>query len=368
MKRFSLLLLTLLALVCLSRASADGAAMTIDGLDADRVHLRSAPSTDAPSLGLYFTGTEVECLTDPSMPWVQVNIGAESGYIKSDYLTAGQVTPRTPFGTVTSSGRVNLRQSPSLQAALIGSFDPGTVVTILGETVTNWYYVSSGSQTGYVMARYVELGQPAATTTVGRTSVRLDPADSIFSSVLVTGCSVLIYPTDDCAAICEYDPNAFTLDVSVARGEHIIALEGKADTSPALLYLPRNHYQRISLYATNGSAWLSGGFNTVLGVYGTNSQVDATLSGGFSGELYLSLMDSECIVSLSETLTDYAVTIDSLQDSSVLANAAGMPACPPDAASYACAVGSGAAPISVTHLSGSYLEFLTVAAKFTGEP
>ena len=38
----------------------------IDGENADRVHLRAGPSVQSKSLGIYFTGTELLCASDPT--------------------------------------------------------------------------------------------------------------------------------------------------------------------------------------------------------------------------------------------------------------------------------------------------------------
>ena len=83
-KRICALLLAAALCICAACALADdyGDAV-IDAGNSNRLHLRAEPSTEAESLGLYFTGTEVECRSDPAKEWVEVKIGRVRGYMKS---------------------------------------------------------------------------------------------------------------------------------------------------------------------------------------------------------------------------------------------------------------------------------------------
>ena len=72
-----LMSLCLAALCVPARAASSRPTAYVDGGTVDQVHLRQKPASDARSLGLYFTGTEVECWSDPSETWVHVSIGAE---------------------------------------------------------------------------------------------------------------------------------------------------------------------------------------------------------------------------------------------------------------------------------------------------
>ena len=141
-----------------ARAQASGhITATINGLDADRVHLRAEPSTEAQSLGLYFTGTPVLCESDPSREWTKVTIGAESGYVMSRYLTtSGQIDPRQPLGYVASNkGETRVWPTPSAQDEAIGPLYAGEEVIILGETATNWLYVKVRDVLGYAPSTFI---------------------------------------------------------------------------------------------------------------------------------------------------------------------------------------------------------------------
>lgn len=166
-KMISLILLSLW-MACLSIGVAHGAGYgtaIVDGRDADRVHLRERPSAQAKSLGLYFTGTQALCESDPGEEWVNVTVGSQSGYMKSEFLyrgtDPGSVRSQQPEAAVENKkagGWVNLRSEPSLGAAVAGKLYHGDAVTLLGETVDHWCYVKAGGVYGYVMADYLAIG------------------------------------------------------------------------------------------------------------------------------------------------------------------------------------------------------------------
>ena len=125
----------------------------IDAGDSNRIHLRQQPSTDASSLGLYFTGTLVQCLSDPSAQWTYVSIGSQAGYMMSRYLRSdAAVDSRQPLGLAHSStgSRVNVRSAPTTEADLLWSAEENDAFTVLGETVNGWYCVQSGDSVGYI--------------------------------------------------------------------------------------------------------------------------------------------------------------------------------------------------------------------------
>ncbi|MED9822301.1 MAG: SH3 domain-containing protein [Christensenellales bacterium] len=163
MKRFVMLLLAVG--LCMGTACAlagDYGEAVIDGRDSSRVHLRAAPSKEAESLGLYFTGTPVECRSDPNGEWVEVKIERETGYIKSHYLRRGEaaerVKPRFKKGTVTAINWARMRAGPSTEYQFVRKVNNGANVTIMGETDEHWYYVKVGKDTGFISANLVSMG------------------------------------------------------------------------------------------------------------------------------------------------------------------------------------------------------------------
>ena len=166
MKRIlaSLLILCLLCCYGLSAGAAEDAGRAvISGKTADRVHLRAAPSEGALSKGLYFTGTEVVCISQPNPNWSYVQIGAEYGYMKTEFLAFGASIPSgQPAAAVKTGNSVNLRSGPSANTALVTVLYNGDGLTLLGETAEQWYYVRTyAGATGYLKAGFVNLNTVA---------------------------------------------------------------------------------------------------------------------------------------------------------------------------------------------------------------
>ncbi len=179
----------LLCLLCLFAGMACGVAesnaqfvsATIDGGNGDRVHLRAKPSTKAASLGLYFTGTPVLCESDATGEWTKVIIGAESGYMKSEFLRwgneQGNVRAKQPLGNVKPGSGVNMRSAPSLDAQIDRKLEQGDVVTILGETASHWYYVRTSDGVGYASAKYIDMTNSMAIPDAAVPELHMNPGD-----------------------------------------------------------------------------------------------------------------------------------------------------------------------------------------------
>lgn len=162
MKRWTACLMAVCVLWYLGSALAEGCygLAPIYGISAERVHLRAAPGGE--SLGLYFNGAQVLCLTDPAQSeWTRVRLGTEEGYIMSRYLASdgGAAVPALKRGTVQcrENSWVNLRAAPGMDAKVRLRLKGGDELTVLGETAGHWYWVRSGNTFGYVMAAYVTL-------------------------------------------------------------------------------------------------------------------------------------------------------------------------------------------------------------------
>ena len=155
-------LMALLALCACAQADESYGKAVIDAGSSARLHLRAEPSSKSDSYGLYFTGTEVECLSDPEAEWVEVKIVRERGYMKSTYLKRGaagdRVTPRWQQGTVDAINWINMRMGPSTEYQFVCRVKDGAPVTIMGETDEHWYYVQANGETGFVSANLVSLG------------------------------------------------------------------------------------------------------------------------------------------------------------------------------------------------------------------
>lgn len=170
-----LLVLLLLLAACMPCAGAENSIYYISGGNADRVHLREAPSRQAKSMGLYYSGTDV-ILIDVTEGWAWVMIGDVTGYVMADYLADDPPAQLGPWYIVDNhaSTWVNLRLSPSMDGMIALCPDNGTAVHILGETADGWSYVECQGAKGYMVTDYLSPMEEAEaaqrTTILGKTA------------------------------------------------------------------------------------------------------------------------------------------------------------------------------------------------------
>jgi len=169
-------LLIALLMICLllSVAAVAETYAMIDGVTADRVHLRAQPSTSAASLGLYYTSTPVVVLSAPQNGWAAVQIGAEYGYVRAAYLADGvqESTAHRYEVANPNSTWVYLRSAPSTSAAPIATLTNGRMVDVMGETASGWSYVDSPNGFGYIMTKLLTpVAHPSETEAAGMLSI-----------------------------------------------------------------------------------------------------------------------------------------------------------------------------------------------------
>lgn len=137
----------------------------------NRLHLRTLPDTQAPSLGKYYTGVEVEVLEDTGYGnWARVQVRGVEGFMLMDFLRIGadanHVTPATPTAYVNNpnpADRLNLRELPDERSESLGRFYNGTQVTVLG-VAGAWYHVDVGGRSGYMRSAFLSLRGGGAST------------------------------------------------------------------------------------------------------------------------------------------------------------------------------------------------------------
>lgn len=141
------------ASIALMGTSALADEAMIVGHTSDRVHLREGRSVLTASQGLFFTGTRVQCESEPVGEWVAVTIGAQTGYMKAEYLekcVLDNATATERPAVVQES--TFLWQRPEANRATVGAINGGDVVSLLGQTHDGWYYVLVNGVYGYVPA------------------------------------------------------------------------------------------------------------------------------------------------------------------------------------------------------------------------
>jgi uncharacterized protein YraI len=85
------------------------------------------------------------------------------------------IKPKHPSAVVNNkngSSWVNLRHGPSLNSPIARQPSNGSVVTILGETDSHWYYVKMGKQYGYIKSEYLTVSGSQASVKTGSEYVK----------------------------------------------------------------------------------------------------------------------------------------------------------------------------------------------------
>ena len=169
-------------LLCLAGccALADDYGEAVVDAPSGKLHLREEPTSDSDSMGLYFTGTQVTCKSDPDGDWVEVKIGRERGYMKGKYLKTGsradKVSPRFQQGRIDATNYARLRKGPSTEYQFICKMNDGDQVTVMGETDEHWYYVKYGREMGFVSSGLVRLGGSSSQSSSQTSAVTVEPA------------------------------------------------------------------------------------------------------------------------------------------------------------------------------------------------
>ncbi|MBR3739399.1 MAG: SH3 domain-containing protein [Clostridia bacterium] len=144
--------------------------------NAGKLHLREYASQNARSLGLFPNGTLLYAV-NLGNGWSQVSVNGLSGYMMTQFLavSSSNITPApvTPVPVPTeftlmyiatgNSGKLNLRENMSTDAASLGQYPNGTQVSVIANYGT-WAYVYVDGKMGYMMTRYLAAYQTGIIT------------------------------------------------------------------------------------------------------------------------------------------------------------------------------------------------------------
>ncbi len=95
--------------------------------------------------------------------WIRANldnIAREAARSVAEFLNVPFISPdngeaRETGIVTTGGGRLNIRESPDINSAVIGQAPNGSTLTLLGRE-GDWYRVNRGGVTGYSAARYIK--------------------------------------------------------------------------------------------------------------------------------------------------------------------------------------------------------------------
>ncbi|MDE7224865.1 MAG: SH3 domain-containing protein [Acetatifactor sp.] len=120
------------------------------------VNVRASDSERAEKIGKVSGGTEVQIVAQQLNGWTHIIFEGKDGYIKSEFLSVAEAADTSQvIGQVTATTNINVRLTPSQDAAKLGILTGGESVDLL-EKADGWCKIIYGGQIGYVKEEYVQ--------------------------------------------------------------------------------------------------------------------------------------------------------------------------------------------------------------------
>ena len=142
-------------------ASSGNQAVVSNPVPSQFLNLRQYPSYSAPVLGIYYNGAVATVLSSND-GWYYVEIGGQRGYFRGEFLRfIGGGGGGSPVGSATvysrNGGSVNLRSGPGYSYNVLGSYAPGTPVTVYLKGDGFWF-VSIHGTSGFMDRNFLRDG------------------------------------------------------------------------------------------------------------------------------------------------------------------------------------------------------------------
>lgn len=123
--------------------------------DHDLLNLRKSASSSARVLARIPKGTKLE-ISAFKGDWALTEYDGKPGYVQVRFLILEGTGRAWVASDVTG---VNLRTAASLDGSIVRVLKPGTEVFVLS-SVGSWYAITSGGETGYIAAQYIQWSSP----------------------------------------------------------------------------------------------------------------------------------------------------------------------------------------------------------------
>lgn len=128
----------------------------------DDLRIREGPDVTKRIIGHLNRGDIVDIISSHD-DWVQITSPAGDGWVSAQYITKQQKNEATVDERKTRVGVVmtktlNMRESPSIQANIVGKLYANNEVTIISEN-GDWLEITYGQQTGWINKQYVYIEQ-----------------------------------------------------------------------------------------------------------------------------------------------------------------------------------------------------------------
>lgn len=118
--------------------------------------LRQSASTGASRIDTIPNNTALQLDTCSAHDWFYTEYNGQPGYVLAQYIA---ITNDGGTCTVNSSGRLNIRKTPSSGASSIYQAEAGSQLRLLDNTtISGWWRVSSSEGTGWAVSSYLQLG------------------------------------------------------------------------------------------------------------------------------------------------------------------------------------------------------------------
>lgn len=152
-RTFIVAMLLCAAMTVSAFATTQGAA-TLTGSD---VNFRTGPGMSYSVQDCLPKGATVAVLDRSNGDWYKVSYNGREGYISSQYLSFTQ-SAEVSLGSGSIKGTyVRLRSGPSLSASILGDYNTGDKLEVVGVD-GEWYKVILDGKNGYVYSQYVTIG------------------------------------------------------------------------------------------------------------------------------------------------------------------------------------------------------------------
>lgn len=146
------------------------------------LNLRETPSPTGTALITIPKDTTID-LIEQQGQWYKTTYQSKTGWISADYVTKSTALPQK--GTITASGGLNLRETPSPTGNALAMIPTGTTVDLI-QKQDQWYKTTYQAKTGWISADYVS---PATIYNVNSTTT-LDL--SVNGTVYILGGTAII--------------------------------------------------------------------------------------------------------------------------------------------------------------------------------
>ncbi len=128
----------------------------------DFVYVRTEPSEDAEPAGKLYKDSVGEALEEAQDGWIKIKSGNTEGYVSLEYVFTGDQAVSKAKEVGRRSAKVitttlYVRQSPSIEAEVVGLVPMDDILTVEEETDLDWVKVSIEEGDGYVSTDYVKV-------------------------------------------------------------------------------------------------------------------------------------------------------------------------------------------------------------------